>query len=96
LKQPALTSLVAKLERDGLLSRRRDPNDGRAVLITLTPAGSQVVRSRHANRMAKLARLVDRLTEQERDVLAGSAQVLARLIEIAATDDDTAIDDTGH
>jgi DNA-binding MarR family transcriptional regulator len=29
LKQPALTSLVARLERDGLVSRRRDPR-GRA------------------------------------------------------------------
>ena len=89
LKQPALTSLVAKLERDGLVSRRRDPHDGRAVLISLTPEGSQVVGSRHASRMAKLSRLVGRLTDQERDVLAGSARVLARLIEIAATDDDT-------
>jgi len=88
LKQPALTSLVAKLERDGLVSRRRDPHDGRAVLISLTSEGGQVVRSRHANRMAKLSRLVDGLTDQERDVLAGSARVLVRLIEIAATDDD--------
>jgi len=89
LKQPALTSLVAKLERDGLVSRRRDPRDGRAALICLTPEGDQVVRSRHANRMAKLARLVDRLTDQERDVLAGSARVLVRLTEIAAADDGT-------
>lgn len=87
LKQPALTSLVAKLERDGLVSRRRDPRDGRAVLLSLTPEGSQVVRSRHANRVAKLSRLADRLTDREREVLAGSARVLVRLIEIAATDD---------
>jgi len=87
LKQPALTSLVARLERDGLVSRRRDPGDGRAVLISLTREGSAVIRSRHANRIAKLTRLVDRLTQDERDVLAGSAGVLARLIEIAATDD---------
>ena len=87
LKQPALTSLVARLERDGLVSRRRDPEDGRAVLISLTREGSAVVRSRRANRIAKLSRLVDRLTQDERDVLAGSAGVLARLIEIAATDD---------
>ena len=64
------------------------PDPG-AALIFLTPEGGQVVRSRHANRMAKLARLADRLTDQERGVLAGSARVLARLTEIAATDDDT-------
>jgi DNA-binding MarR family transcriptional regulator len=88
LKQPAITSLVARLEQDGLVSRRRDPRDGRAVLLSLTREGSNVVRSRHADRMAKLSRLVDGLNDQERDVLASSAPVLARLIEIAATRDD--------
>jgi DNA-binding MarR family transcriptional regulator len=87
LKQPALTSLVAKLERDGLVSRRRDPRDGRAVLISLTQDGREIVRSRHADRMAKLSRLAAQLNEQERDALAGCAGVLARLTEIAAAGD---------
>jgi DNA-binding MarR family transcriptional regulator len=89
LKQPAITSLVARLERDGLVARRRDPRDGRAVLLSLTSGGRQVVRSRHADRIARLARLAQRLNDQEREVLAGSARVLARLTEIAATADDT-------
>jgi DNA-binding MarR family transcriptional regulator len=46
LKQPAITSLVARLEQDGLVSRRRDPRDGRAVLLSLTREGREVVRSR--------------------------------------------------
>jgi DNA-binding MarR family transcriptional regulator len=50
LKQPALTSLVARLERDGLVSRRRDPRDARAVLISLTREGREIVASRHAER----------------------------------------------
>ena len=89
LKQPAITSLVARLERDGLVSRRRDPRDGRAVLLSLTRAGRQIVRSRHADRTAKLSRLVDRLDDQEREVLAGCAGVLVRLIEIAGSHDGT-------
>jgi DNA-binding MarR family transcriptional regulator len=84
LKQPALTSLVAKLEQDGLLQRRPDPTDGRAMLLSLTRAGRQVVRSRHTERVTKLSRLVDRLTPEERDVLASSIDVLNRLTEIAA------------
>jgi DNA-binding MarR family transcriptional regulator len=79
--------LVARLERDGLVSRRRDPHDGRAVLLSLTPGGRQIVRSRHADRTAQLSRLVDRLNDQELEMLAGCARVLVRLIEIAATDD---------
>ncbi|GAA1701144.1 hypothetical protein GCM10009745_55310 [Kribbella yunnanensis] len=83
LKQPALTSLVAKLEQDGLVRRRPDPADGRAILLSLTPAGQRVVRSRHTNRVAKLTQLVDQLTDAERAVLAGSIDVLARLTELA-------------
>jgi DNA-binding MarR family transcriptional regulator len=89
VKQPALTSLVAKLERDGLVSRRPDPRDGRAVLLSLTREGRRVVRSRHAARTAGLSRLVDRLNDEERAVLAGSARVLARLTQIAVADAST-------
>lgn len=83
LKQPALTSLVAKLEQDGLLQRAPDPTDGRASLLSLTPIGQEIVHSRHANRVAKLAALVDRLTPDERAVLAGSIDVLHRLTDLA-------------
>jgi DNA-binding MarR family transcriptional regulator len=93
LKQPALTSLVAKLEQDGLVSRRPDPSDGRAVLLSLTREGKQVVRSRRADRMANLSRLVDQLNDEEREVLAGTARVLGRLVEIAAHLDDRAQQD---
>jgi len=84
LKQPALTSLVAKLEQDGLVRRRPDPTDGRAMLLSLTPAGQRVVRSRHTHRVTKLTELVDHLTDAERAVLAESVDVLARLTAIAA------------
>jgi len=86
LKQPALTSLVAKLEQDGLIKRRPDPSDGRAMLLSLTREGRQIVRSRHANRVAKLTQLVDQLTDDERAVLASSMDVLTHLTEIAAGD----------
>ncbi|MFD7154494.1 MarR family winged helix-turn-helix transcriptional regulator [Kribbella sp. NPDC059898] len=83
LKQPALTSLVAKLEQDGLLQRAPDPTDGRASLLALTRDGRQLVHSRHAHRVAELTALADRLTPAERAVLAGSIDVLHRLTELA-------------
>jgi DNA-binding MarR family transcriptional regulator len=86
LKQPALTSLVARLEQDGLIKRRPDPSDGRAMLLSLTREGRQIVRSRHAHRVARLTDLVDQLTDHERAVLASSMDVLTRLTEIATED----------
>jgi DNA-binding MarR family transcriptional regulator len=83
IRQPALTSLVSKLESAGLVSRRPDPGDGRAALLSLTAAGEMVVQSRHADRVAKLARLTDRLDDHERAVLADAQGVLSRLVAIA-------------
>ena len=83
LKQPALTSLVSKLEQDGLLQRRQDPADGRASLLSLSRTGRELVRSRHANRVEKLTALVAQLTPDERAVLAGSIDVLHRLTDLA-------------
>ncbi|GAA1522425.1 hypothetical protein GCM10009741_24720 [Kribbella lupini] len=83
LKQPALTSLVAKLERDGLVSRAPDPRDGRAVLLSLTDEGQAIVDSRRVSRVERLAELVDQLSDEERALLSDSARVLKRLTEIA-------------
>ncbi|MFI5695773.1 MarR family winged helix-turn-helix transcriptional regulator [Kribbella sp. NPDC051586] len=83
LKQPALTSLVSNLEQEGLVERRPDPTDGRASLISLTGAGREIVNTRHAHRIEKLTALVDRLSPEERAVLAGSVDVLHRLTELA-------------
>ncbi|WP_410790386.1 MarR family winged helix-turn-helix transcriptional regulator [Kribbella sp. C-35] len=83
LTQPALTSLVAKLEQDGLVQRHPDPADGRASLLSLTRTGQELVRSRHTNRVAKLTALVEQLTPDERAVLAGSIDVLHRLTALA-------------
>lgn len=37
--QPAATALLGRLVTDGLATRAKDPQDSRAVLVELTPAG---------------------------------------------------------
>lgn len=83
IKQPALTALVAKLEREGLVSRRADPSDGRAVLLSITAAGERVVQSRHTSRVELLTRLVQGLEDHDRAVLVETARVLSHIVEIA-------------
>jgi DNA-binding MarR family transcriptional regulator len=43
LTPPAMTELVDTLVREGLVRRREDPSDRRAVLVSLTPAGRREV-----------------------------------------------------
>src|SRR3954452_6596530 len=43
LAQPTMTQLVKRLEQSGLLTRERQADDGRVVLVSLTEAGRAAV-----------------------------------------------------
>ncbi|UQS25217.1 MarR family transcriptional regulator [Amycolatopsis thermalba] len=80
--QSAITQIVTKLERDGLVRREPDPSDGRGVLVRITEAGAAVVDGRRAERQARLAELAGRLTPAERTAIAAALPALARLVEL--------------
>jgi DNA-binding MarR family transcriptional regulator len=42
LESSTVTPLVKRLEQSGLLTRRRNPDDEREVLVTLTPSGVEM------------------------------------------------------
>lgn len=83
LKQPAMTSLVAKLEEQALVVRRPDPSDGRSALISLTPHGERIVTERHSDRVRNLAPLVAELDAEDRRALASMTPVFQRLASVA-------------
>jgi DNA-binding MarR family transcriptional regulator len=83
IKQPALTSAVAKLERDGLIDRRPDPSDGRASMLSLTADGRSIVSRRHADRAVRLRGLIDRLSSADRTRLLSIAGVLDQIVQLA-------------
>src|SRR3954465_5081682 len=62
----AITQLVTRLERDGLVRRAPPPSDGPAPPVHIPAAGQEVVDARRADRVARLAPLVAELTSQER------------------------------
>lgn len=82
VSQPGITQLVTRLERDGLVERRPDPTDGRAVLVHITEAGRGIGRSRHADRTRHLAPLIAQLTPEQRQSIAEALPALARLAEL--------------
>ncbi len=82
MTQPAITQMVRRLEDDGLVERRADPRDARAVLIQLTPRGAQIVATRRAARVQQLTGLLDRLSAQERAAIAAALPALAHAIEL--------------
>lgn len=81
--QPAMTQLVSRLERTGLVARRADPLDGRVVLVQITPDGLDVLRRRRAIRAARLNSLLSELSEADRSAITAALPALDRLAGLA-------------
>jgi DNA-binding MarR family transcriptional regulator len=77
--QPTMTELVSRLERAGLVTRGRDPGDGRAVLVAITEAGREFMRARREVSHARLAALVAALDHHDRATLVAALPAMARL-----------------
>ena len=81
LSKQAMTELVRRLERDGLVERRADPSDGRASVIFLTER-SHAFEPVAARALAELDGLVRRrLDDDQVDELRSSLQKLLDLGE---------------
>ncbi|HZR50816.1 MAG TPA: MarR family transcriptional regulator [Streptosporangiaceae bacterium] len=83
--QSAVTQLVTRLERDGLVERRPDPSDGRGVRVHITEAGRAVTAARRADRVARLTAILDQLTAGERAAIAAALPAIRRIAELGGT-----------
>jgi DNA-binding MarR family transcriptional regulator len=79
ITQPAVTQLVTRLEREGLVERHPDPEDRRAVLVRVTDAGARIINGRRQERVRRLSELADQLTPEERHSIAAALPALTRM-----------------
>ena len=79
VSQPSMTALVARLAEQGLVHRRTDPADRRAVLLALTPAGADLLDRRRDARAARLAGPLGGLTDDDVRAIDHALPALARL-----------------
>jgi DNA-binding MarR family transcriptional regulator len=82
ISQPGITQLITRLEHDGLVERRPDPTDRRAVLVHVTEAGRRIGRSRRDDRTRHLVPLIARLAPEQRRTIADALPALTRLAEL--------------
>lgn len=69
VEQSSTAQLVARLERDGFISRRKDPHDGRSSLVRLTAKASRALPAINEIMSSGNDLAVDGMTEQEIDQL---------------------------
>lgn len=78
----SMGATLAALESRGLIARTSDPADGRRVVLTITPEGAEVLRTRRDARVQRMAAaLADGFSEAELAGLAAAAPLLERLAE---------------
>jgi len=81
LAQPTMTQLVKRLEREGLVARERQADDGRVVLVHLTPAGTAALEQFRASAAAALGAHLAEMPDDEVQALAAATEALAGLVE---------------
>ncbi|MFD8596605.1 MarR family transcriptional regulator [Kitasatospora sp. NPDC059646] len=80
MRHQSMATTIATLAGEGLVDRRRDPDDGRRVLIVLTPEGRRrAEEGRRARGEWLAAELQAKCTEEERQTVIAAMAVLERL-----------------
>ena len=77
---PTMSRIVAALERDGLIRREADPDDGRGIVISATSAGNRLLQRARRRRIENLETLIQTLDEREIALLEEAADVLERVL----------------
>jgi DNA-binding MarR family transcriptional regulator len=77
LTSGTMTNRLDRLERDGFIARRPDPNDRRGTLVCMTQKGMAVIDAAMAEHMENERNLLSALGAEEQQQLA---QLLSRLI----------------
>ena len=76
---PSMTRTVAGLVEGGLVARADDPTDGRQVILSLTHEGRRTIRDIRRRRDQWFAARLEKLTDDERAVLAQATVLLERV-----------------
>lgn len=78
VKAPTMTRIVAALEDEGLVERRRDAADRRVVRVAATAAGRRVLERGRRRRIEQLAAGLAGLSRRELATLDAAADLLLR------------------
>jgi DNA-binding MarR family transcriptional regulator len=81
IKRPTATRIVRHLEDAGLVERVRDPEDGRASILTATGEGRALLRRLRERKTAYLAKRLAGMDAEDRRTLERAAELLEGMLE---------------
>lgn len=81
MRPQSMSAIIAGLEEAGIVGRRADPDDGRALQVFITEDGERSILESRAIKQAWLIRTMsERLTADEHDVLRRAADLIDRML----------------
>ena len=81
VQRPTVTRVAARLEELGLVERAADPGDRRSALISVTPAGRELLAAARTRKDAFLSERLDALAPEDRATLERAAALLEGMLE---------------
>jgi DNA-binding MarR family transcriptional regulator len=80
--QPTMTLLIKRMQESGWVTREGLPQDGRVVMVGMTPAGSAVADVFRAQFHAALRTDLERLTDEHLAALCSATESLSAFVEV--------------
>ena len=81
IKRPTATRIVRHLEAAGLVERVRDPEDGRASILSATLEAKDLLKRLRARKTAYLAKRLGGMDAEDRRTLERAAELLEGMLE---------------
>jgi DNA-binding MarR family transcriptional regulator len=79
VKPPTMTKVIAGLAAAGLVRRRDDAEDARAVRLEATARGTRLLQEGRRRRVDRLASALQHLSPEELEMLARAAAIIERI-----------------
>lgn len=81
MRPQSMRTIVAALEKIGMIERKPHPTDGRQVNLSLTAKGADVQKSAHAARQTWIVQAIARLDKHEQETLFAAGEIIKRFVE---------------
>ena len=96
VEMPSATTMIDRLAAKGLVERRQDPSDRRAVVCSVTPAGRDAVERFWALRAARIEPLASALSKKDLEKVVSALKIMADAGFSAERGAETGVDEDRH
>jgi DNA-binding MarR family transcriptional regulator len=84
VRPPSMTRVIASLAELGFIARTAHPVDGRQVLVSVSPAGADLIEAERRASQEWLKQRLDRLDPDQRNTLLMAADLMSAIVDESA------------